>query len=190
MSFFEELKNKNERVANLMEKAMMRSDTVGLRYSVPKYRECTSNEIEAIYQVVDSFRNVIDYDQGKGTCILVHINVFNMLREKGVSCELVFGNVIINGKPYWDIQPEDLIDQINEGVGTGAQNVHCWILLENHNLLDCTIAREVYSNGIAGELISTGDWSDGQGNSFQHVPMLVGSEFINRTNPIDEVSMS
>lgn len=152
------------------------------------YRKLDKSDFENLFRVVDSLQEKLNYDHQAGSCVFIHPILKQLFSRVGYSSELVFGDVVINGSPYMGCDISTLKDQLSEGVSYEYQRVHCWLLLENGQFFDATLLRDLTNGTQAGEFYHFGEYET-QGNTFSYKPILLGEEFIKKTNPQREVHL-
>ncbi|WP_417698344.1 hypothetical protein [Psychromonas sp.] len=179
---FEEIEKKYpEHVLNILT-AYKESEEVGLLPTHLNYKPLSKTDINRIFDVIDELQPKLKYDHIKGACLFAHLELKKALAKAGYLSELVFGDVIVNGHAHMGCSLNMLKDQLDIGISYDEQKVHCWLILENFQFFDITLLRDLSGGITAGELYGFGKLLV-DGDSFQHLPMLVGQEFIIKTNP-------
>jgi hypothetical protein len=181
---FEQLREKYQEHADRLEASYIKSNELGLSPSYLPYKEFDKSILENLYQIVDMANPLLNYDHVPGACLYAHSELKKAFALYGYHSELVFGDVLVNGVPYMDCDIADLESQLSEGITNKAQKVHCWLLLDSGLFFDATLIRDVIGGEHAGESIGFGFSLYDEGIVFEHKAMLVGEEFIRRTNPL------
>ena len=185
---FEEIKEQyGQHVANL-ELAFHESNELGLSPSRLTYRKLTKYDMEKLFEIIDKVQPQLNYDHMSGACLYVHSHLKKVFAENGYDSELVFGDVLIDGELHIGCNLDILKEQIEEGPSNKPQNVHCWLLLESGQFFDASIFRDITNGIYAAELYGYGI-TRFDGITFEHKVMLMGSEFINKTNGYAQVSI-
>ncbi|EGQ7878071.1 hypothetical protein HYO33_16300 [Vibrio parahaemolyticus] len=185
---FNTIREKHGHHVENLEFALAESVLLGLSPSIPDYRALTSQDMEVLFQIIDSVQPKLNYDLMSGACLYVHSHLKEAFARHGYKSELVFGDVLVNGEPHMGCDLDMLKKQLSNGIATASQKVHCWLLLESGQFFDASLFRDITNGIYAAELY-------GFGNSrldefrFEYEPMLLGADFIAKTNPNPQVSI-
>ncbi|GLO60524.1 hypothetical protein MACH09_10320 [Vibrio sp. MACH09] len=179
---FEEIKEKHKKYSEQLEKAYKQSDALDLSPDILKYRHLSKQDFDKIFAIVDAVQPMLNYDHMAGACIFVHSYLKKALANYGYASELIFGDVIVNAEAHMKCNLEDLKKQLDKGISPETQKVHCWLLLENYQVFDATLFRDLSGGIYAAELYGYG-YTTLDGNTFQYEPMLAGFKFVEKTNP-------
>lgn len=185
---FEDIKDNHPNHITAIKTAYSNTIELGLSAKPLKYRKLSGNDFKKLFQVVDMLQEKLNYDHEPGSCVIVHPALKQLFSRHGYLSELVFGDVLINGEPHMNCNIDTLKEQINIGTSHEYQRVHCWLLLENGQFFDATLIRDLSDGKHAGEIYNFGH-TESEGNNFNYKPILVGSEFIEKTNPQRKVYM-
>ncbi|EGR0469044.1 hypothetical protein FG064_18965 [Vibrio cholerae] len=183
---FKNIREKHEHHVMSLELALGESELLGLSPSIPDYRALTRQDMEALFQIIDSVQPKLNYDHMAGACLYVHSHLKEAFAQQGYKSELVFGDVLVNGQPHMGCDLGTLKDQLNTGVSDASQKVHCWLLLESGQFFDASLFRDITNGLYAAELYGYGN-TGLDGFHFEYRPMLLGSAFISKTNPNPQV---
>ncbi|EPW0962577.1 hypothetical protein ACWC1S_004604 [Vibrio parahaemolyticus] len=181
---FEELKDKHKNHVSSLEAAYSESQKLSLSPELLEYRALDKNDFNKLFQTVDMLQAQLGYDHLAGACLLVHSNLKNAFARYGYKSEIILGDAIVNGTPYMSCNLDDLKEQLAEGIEHKGQKIHSWLLLENGQFFDATIVRDLTDGKMAAELYCFDVHSDDNGNVIEYKPLLVGSDFVERTNPV------
>lgn len=130
------------------------------------------------------------------SCQILSAHVYSFLKAIGVNCEVVVGEVEINGTLEFDATLENLREEyLSESLRQGGQLIHVWVSLGGDSIIDAGLPDRIIKNYRFPEdympPIMVGRASDlSEKFRARHQPLLVGAEFIGRTNQIDLVKMS
>lgn len=172
--------------ANKLSLAYANSNSLGLSPKMLQYRAMDEGDFRKLYQVIDAIQPQLQYDHLHGACLMVHSILKQEFAKIGYFCELVIGDVIVNGVNYIDCNLETLTAQLEKGVSNEKQNVHCWLLLPSGQMFDATIIRDLSEGKQAAEIHGM-DKIPFNGNILEYVPMLIGTDFVSKTNPIPQL---
>ncbi len=179
------IKKNHPEYAKKIEQAFHNSTELGLSPKQLKHRDIDKSDFDELFKVIDSIQPILNYDHIEGACIYVHSILCKEFAKIGYLSELVFGDVLVNGVPHIECSLDVLKKQVHDGHSTKKQLVHCWLLLESGHVFDATLFRDLTNGQQAAELYGYGSTTI-QDNKFEYMPMLMGSDFIKRTNPIDD----
>ncbi|CAK2229954.1 conserved hypothetical protein [Vibrio crassostreae] len=185
---FDEIKEKHHKHVSSLELVYSNSQQLGLTPNKLAYRPLDKNDFNKLFQIVDMLQVQLNYDHLSGACLLVHSNLKQAFAAHGYASEIIFGDVIVNGVPYMECGLKELTEQLNEGIVHASQKVHSWLLLENGQFFDVTLVRDLTDGRMAAELYCFG-LHKADGNILDYKPVLAGSEFVARTNPIIQAHM-
>ena len=185
---FDEISEKHKGYAEILENTYEQSKKAGLTPRKLKYRSLNEKDFENIFSIVDMVQATLNYDHISGGCLYVHTLLKEALSKRGYLSEVIFGDVLINNDAHMGCDLVDLKEQLNIGVDNKEQKVHCWLMLENYQFFDATLYRDFTDGVYAAEIYGYGH-NELDGDSFHYKPMLAGSDFIEKTNPIHELAM-
>jgi len=183
---FKNIREKHEQHVMRLELALSQSDSLGLSSLIPNYRVLTSQDMEALFNIIDSVQPKLNYDHMSGACLYIHSHLKEAFAQHGYKSELVFGDVLVNGQPHMGCDLSMLKEQLNCGISTTSQKVHCWLLLESGLFFDASLFRDITNGVYAAELYGFGK-TGLDGFSFEYQPILLGADFITKTNPNPKV---
>ncbi|WP_111858708.1 hypothetical protein [Acinetobacter sp. CFCC 10889] len=128
-------------------------------------------------------------DKYKGTsCIDLSINLFIWLQALGYESDIVYGEVEINGVNEFDVSIEELFYEYNNRVAEGIQNIHAWVTIGDDIIIDMALPDRILKFYGVLDLppifINRAGEMSRQFRS-KYKPMLVGTDFIAKTNSID-----
>lgn len=167
-------KAQNESVALIGEKLTPRFDFS----SEEKLHD--PKEIKAL--LVEAFlAGVTDHSGGLvGSCFMMVRDASYVLHKNRFRHTLTIGNVLVDGKPYYETTPDSLRAEIHKGyVANKPAIAHAWLTLDSGQIVDLTILaslahavrREEDCIGLANAiLVSLPD----ENSSIRHLPMLTG----------------
>lgn len=108
-----------------------------------------------------------------------------ILRHLEIACELVYGEVIINGCREFDTTLEGLKSELDGYDQELAMNVHVWINVGNRFVIDPTISARInehYDQNFPQHKIIYGTADKLLKNmKLNYEPMLTGVKFLERT---------
>jgi hypothetical protein len=122
-----------------------------------------------------------------GRCFQATRALSQFLIDQRVRHQVTVGNVHVGGKPYYEVTPESLARDMEEGFthATAAAHAHTWITLTDGTVIDGTIiptlARKLGRRvkWIEAFIADQGLRSWG-GHTIEHVPMLYGLDYYRR----------
>jgi len=127
-------------------------------------------------------------------CLNIAPQLFVMLQHHNIPCELVYGEVNINGTDEFDTTLEGLIHELKSSSFDSPFAVHVWISVGDDIIIDPTVSSRIhryYSNDVPQNYIICGS-SDSLKKEWMldYKPMLVGAKYINVTCgiPLEYVS--
>lgn len=118
-------------------------------------------------------------------CINLTAQTFALLQALDVECEIVMGEVNINGTDEFDTTLSGLKDEFAKGISNDPLAIHVWIQLGNNFVIDpsiCARLRKYYMPTFPVPHIVTGFVSDLFNMlKLEYKPMLVGAKYITET---------
>ncbi|MDC5857421.1 hypothetical protein [Vibrio europaeus] len=135
-------------------------------------------------ELLHSLINKFGLGYWSNSCMAFSSHVFEYLQKKGIPCNLVYGEVIINGTYEFDTTVDGLISEFNKGYSNSSMKIHVWIAVGKDYIIDPTIAARVseyYDKGLSPHQIISGKASSlHKKMRLEYIPMLSGPEFIER----------
>lgn len=128
-------------------------------------------------------------------CQTLSTNIFAHLIAQGIEADIVIGEVNINGTQEYDTTLEIIRDEYKNVRDEGAQTIHAWVTIGDDIVIDAGLPDrlikyykipEKYVPPIIVDRASNID------NIFRskHVPMVVGTDFIAKTNTINPLDLA
>ncbi len=117
-------------------------------------------------------------------CLNVAAKTFALLQHYQVPCELVYGEVKINGTNEFDTKIEGLKAELENGLSTGGFAVHVWINIGKDYIIDPTISSRIhkyYDKNCSQNMIINGKSNTLKKQRLEYIPMLVGAKFLDVT---------
>lgn len=130
------------------------------------------------------------------SCQILSAHVYSFLKAIGVDCEVVVGEVEINGTLEFDATLENLREEyLSESLPQGGQLIHVWVSIGEDSIVDTGLPDRIIKNYRFPENhmppILVGRASDlSERFRARHQPLLVGAEFVGKTNQIDLEKMA
>lgn len=129
------------------------------------------------------------------SCQLLSSHIFAILTSHGISADIVYGEVEINGTLEFDTTLEGLKNELSsQSPLTGGQCLHAWVSLGGDTIIDAGLPDRMIKNykfpreymppiivGRATALSRT--------FRARYQPLLVGTEFLAKTNPPDPLEV-
>lgn len=125
------------------------------------------------------------------SCQTLSTNLYAWLVFKGIDADIVYGEVNVNTTLEFDTTLDGLRREYNSTNHEGSQELHAWVTIGDDIVLDPGLPDRLIKNylypksmlppviiGRAGQL--TPDYFP-----VQHIPMLVGTDFLAKTNSAD-----
>jgi hypothetical protein len=118
-------------------------------------------------------------------CLNVTSQSFAILQSLDIPCELVFGEVNINGTNEFDTTLEGLMSEYEKGYSGTAFAVHVWLNIGKDYIVDPTISSRIHKyydknfpqnkviNGTANKLDKK--------MKLKYIPMLAGVKYLEKT---------
>ena len=129
------------------------------------------------------------------SCQILSAHIFSCLKSMGINCDIVVGEVEINGTPECDVTLENLQQEyLCEKPPLGGQLIHAWVSLGGDSIIDAGLPDRIIKNYRFPEKkmppIMVGRASDlSKKFRTRHQPLLVGAEYISKTNQINLANM-
>ncbi len=129
------------------------------------------------------------------SCQFLSAHIFSCLRSMGINCDIVVGEVEVNGTLECDATLENLQQEyLSEKPLSGDQLIHAWVSLGGDSIIDAGLPDRIIKNYQFPERfmppIMVGRASDlSKKFRARHQPLLVGAEYIGKTNQINYLSM-
>lgn len=182
MNYIEKLKLSEERSNELGIGSRVPFDFSLMEEDVINYREASNTDL----------LRLLIRECGKGywsnSCIPLAVHSFCYFKGKGIPCELVFGEVIINGCHEYDTTLEELVSEWERGYSMGVMNIHVWLNIGNNLIVDPAIASRIsehYCNTLEPYQVIVGEPAQLEEQlRLQYLPILSGAKFLERTNGI------
>jgi hypothetical protein len=188
-------KDYSEIYRNQLSSAIIRSQKLNFLNPivVKPYPKISNKKLENLKELI--YKEILPIlwqyvgDQYKGTsCIDLSINLFAWLQAGGYEADIVYGEVEINGINEFDVELNNLIDEYHNNISEGVQNIHAWVTVGDDLIIDMALPDRISKYyGVpnlppifidrAGEMLT-------QYRS-KYKPMLIGTDFIAKTNSID-----
>jgi len=125
------------------------------------------------------------------SCQALSTQIFGFLNAQGIPAEIVTGNVIINNTDVFSTTLESLKNEyLASEPLTGSQSLHAWISLGDDTIIDAALPPRLAKNhgypADRADAILVGRAGLFSEKLFlQYEPIIVGSDFIAKTNPPD-----
>lgn len=138
-----------------------------------------------ISQFGDSYRGA--------SCINFSAAIYAWLNALEIDAEIVFGEVEIAGTDEFDVTLENLIYEYKNNIREGVQNIHAWVTIGDDIIIDACLPDRIfkyYQVPNLPNIFVTRAYIMAETWKSKYKPMLIGSDFINKTNnfnPIDAV---
>lgn len=149
-------------------------------------------------QLVNHLSGLFDYmlpGYWGNSCQTLSTNIFAHLHVRGITANIVLGNVLVDGTDEFEATLEELQTEVRatQPVG-GAQNVHAWVSLGDDTIIDAALPPRLVRHYNAPpqfeDMIFIGRSAEMVARfKCQYVPLLVGTEFFAKTNPPDPVGL-
>lgn len=129
------------------------------------------------------------------SCQILSAHIFSCLKSMGINCDIVVGEVEVNGTLECDATLENLKQEfLSEQPLSGCQLIHTWVSLGGDSIIDAGLPDRVIKNYRFPEKfmppIMVGRASDiSKKFRVRHLPLLVGADYIVKTNQINLVAM-
>jgi hypothetical protein len=123
-------------------------------------------------------------DYWGNSCLNLAAQTFYMLQHIGINCELVYGEVNINGVKEFDTTIAGLVDELKEP-REGGLAIHVWVQVGKDFIIDPTISARINKyynpdypphlivNGLSKKLFKE--------NRLDYEPMLMGAKYLTTT---------
>jgi len=126
---------------------------------------------------------------GKGywsnSCIQLAAQTFLYFQYMGISCELVYGEVVINGCHEYDATIDGLISEWESGYSATPMDVHVWVNIGKDFIVDPAIASrlsEYYDPNLCAHQVIVGRANFLRKKMrLEYIPMLSGTKFLEKT---------
>jgi hypothetical protein len=107
------------------------------------------------------------------------------LLHNGIRHTVTIGNVLVNGKPYFNVSDESIMNDLNEGyIPNEPANAHAWITLENGCIVDMTILSSLAHHKLNKKppkwIKSIYTSNETNSMKLSHIPYHLGPEYIIR----------
>jgi hypothetical protein len=117
-------------------------------------------------------------------CLNIAPHTFMILQHLGIDCELVYGEVSINGTDEFDTTYDGLVKEL-ESAENGGFAIHVWIQVGKDLLIDPTVAARInkyYSPQFSPHYIVLGKSKKLLKDlKLEYKPMLAGAKYVTRT---------
>jgi len=155
-------------------------------------------DIDKVIQLIrSSLKKYYDAtEQLIGQCFRTVSIVSEILLHNSIRHTVTIGNVLVNGKPYFNISYESVMNDLNVGyIPNEPANAHAWITLENGIIIDMTILSSLahYKLNKKPPKWIKSIYTSNNMNSMElcHIPYHLGPEYIIRVvnGPSDTASL-
>ncbi|WP_172622549.1 hypothetical protein [Vibrio rotiferianus] len=179
MRYIEYLKAAEKRAKKLEISPQLPIDTLVPARDIKRYGELANNELlNSLLQRFGPF----GWTDG---CIPLGATAFTFFQKKGIPCELVFGEVVINGCNEYDTTVDGLIGEWEKGYSDDVMNIHVWLNVGKDLVVDPAIAsrlNEHYDNNFPAHQVIVGKPEQLEKKKrLKYIPMLTGAKFLERT---------
>ena len=117
-------------------------------------------------------------------CLTVTPHLFRLLQKLGIPCELVYGEVKINGTYEFDTTLDGLKDELDKGYSETGMAIHVWINFGANYIIDPTISGRIhkhYDEKCPQNIIFNGKSEALFNKKLKYIPMLAGIQYIKTT---------
>lgn len=117
-------------------------------------------------------------------CLIVTPYLFVLLQEQGIPCELVYGEVKINGTYEFDTTLDGLKDELDKGYSENVMAIHVWINFGANYIIDPTISGRIhkhYDKKCPQNKIFNGKSEALFNKKLEYIPMLAGIQYLKTT---------
>ncbi|QFT12982.1 hypothetical protein [Vibrio sp. THAF190c] len=119
------------------------------------------------------------------SCIQLGAQSFLFFQHIGIPCELVFGEVVINGCNEYDTTIEGLLSEWNRGYSNDTMQIHVWLNIGKDLIVDPAIAsrlNEHYDCSFPAHQVVVGKPEYLMNKMrLNYIPMLTGAKFLEKT---------
>jgi len=117
-------------------------------------------------------------------CLNIAPQTFMILQHSGIDCELVYGEVSINGTDEFDTDYDELVKEL-VNPGNAGFAIHVWIQIGKDFIIDPTVAARInkyYSEQFPPHQIVLGKSKKLLKDlKLDYKPMLAGAKYVTRT---------
>ncbi|ENM1126653.1 TPA: hypothetical protein ACMDSJ_004518 [Vibrio parahaemolyticus] len=117
-------------------------------------------------------------------CLNIAPQTFMFLQHLGIDCELVYGEVSINGTDEFDTDYDELVKEL-ENPGNAGFAIHVWIQIGKDFIIDPTVAARInkyYSEQFPAHQIVFGKSKKLLKDlKLDYKPMLAGAMYVTKT---------
>ncbi|NWK74623.1 hypothetical protein HYG93_10065 [Acinetobacter sp. SwsAc6] len=127
------------------------------------------------------------------SCINFSAALYAWLNALNCDAEIVFGEVEIFHTDEFDVTLENLTHEYKNNIRSGVQNVHAWVTIGDDIIIDACLPDRIFKYYKVPQLPNifvTRAYIMAERWKSKYKPMLIGSDFINKTNnfnPIDAI---
>jgi hypothetical protein len=120
-------------------------------------------------------------------CIDISANIYIFLKNSGIACEIVFGDIEILGEKKYGTEIKSLMLEHNKNKKNGDQIIHTWITLGDDVIIDGAIYDMTtsdlnwplnWNNRIIVSRVNDLNLS----KKIEYIPMFIGAGFLSTTN--------
>lgn len=125
------------------------------------------------------------------SCQFLSAHIYSHLKSVGINCEIIVGEVEINGTPECDATLENLRQEyLSKQPQQGGQLIHAWVSIGGDTIIDAGLPDRIIKNYRFPERfmppIMVGRASELSAKfRARHQPLLIGAEYIGKTNQLD-----
>lgn len=180
--------NNNYKQASLA--AFEKSKELGLEPKLDFNNPITTDKIEELkelcnQEIIHSLINLFGRGYWGTSCLGITSRTMQILKNFGIDCELVYGDVNINGTDEYDTTLDGLMSELNNP-GRGEFQVHTWIQVGENLIIDPTVAARLnkyYSPEFPSHYVVVGKSNELLNNyRLDYRPMLLGENYLDKTN--------
>ena len=148
----------------------------------------------AVREMLADFSDHLNYVMPSywgNSCQALSTQIFGFLNAHRIPAEIVIGNVIINDTDVFSTTLESLKSEyLADKPLTGSQSLHAWVSLGDDTIVDAALPPRLaknhgYPSDRANAILVGRAGLFSEKLFLQYEPILVGSDFIAKTNPPD-----
>jgi len=125
------------------------------------------------------------------SCQTLSTNLYAWLVSKEIDADIVYGEVNVNTTLEFDTTLDGLREEYNRTNHEGSQELHAWVTIGDDIVLDPGLPHRLIKNYLYPEsllpsvIIGRAGQLTPEYFPVQHIPMLVGTDFLAKTNSVD-----
>ncbi|ONG37350.1 hypothetical protein BKE30_14550 [Alkanindiges hydrocarboniclasticus] len=138
-------------------------------------------------QLINYLAPQFNYPYWGTSCLQLATAIFAYLNAIDLPADIVFGEVTIHGTDEYDVTLENLIHEYTHGIQEGEQAIHAWVTVGDDIIIDAAMPDRLHKYyhfplPSLPEILVGRAYELAHYFKCQYKPMLVGADFITRTN--------